>query len=516
MNAEPSSSRPVRRIGKSFSITLQFILFVIVVISANYLSCAKHKRIDLTERKDFTLSGTSISYLKSDVFQKRDTPIHVIAVIRRGSNHYSRIYNLLDEYNTVSGKSLELEIVDPLRQTDRTLEIENTYHIPYSEDMIIIDGRSKAEKEAFATANSDANSAELQTKKKHTFSSHIRTTFIKDLYITDESKSILAWQDEDIITSTIIGAIEGNTRKFYFAVDKVNLKTQQGQPAWQTLREILWQQNVDLTPIRLAETEKIPEDATGFAIIGPQYDLDKREIALLQEYWDRKQSSVLITLDPKVRLENLRIFLRNYGVTPRHDRIISAKNGQTLSSVQGIFSPGSKINQELGGKSTIFDGSSSTLEIRENDDSLLNRAILPIALVQASQGWWGETRYEEENPQPSADEDTLKPVYLAAAVLRGDATSDETTHLVSKMVVIANTDFLSTTKTRPEQIDFIKSSVNWIIGRENLIGIGPKKLFRNKLTILPAHNSFISRVVLFFLPAISILMALIVWNTRRA
>ena len=84
------------------------------------------------------------------------------------------------------------------------------------------------------------------------------------------------------------------------------------------------------------------------------------------------------------------------------------------------------------------------------------------------------------------------------------------------MVIIGNTDFLASRKTRPEQADFIKSSVNWLIGREDLIGIGPRKLHQHKITILDAHNSFITQVVLIFLPAGALLMSLIVWNMRRA
>ncbi|MBT8045108.1 MAG: hypothetical protein KJO79_09170, partial [Verrucomicrobiae bacterium] len=145
-----------------------------------------------------------------------------------------------------------------------------------------------------------------------------------------------------------------------------------------------------------------------------------------------------------------------------------------------------------------------------------NKRVHPIALIEASEGWWGETRYQAENPVFNREEDTAPPLYLAAAVLRGQATSDDTANLVSKMVVIANTDFLKTRKTRPEQADFVKSSVNWLVGREDLIGIGPKKLHRHKITILDAHNTFVSRVVLIFLPATALLVSLVVWNVRRA
>lgn len=530
-DSSPSTpaTRPVRRVGRSINVIIQVILFVVAVIAANYLSCAQHKRYDLTERKDFTLSDLSSKYLKSDAVQKREEPIRVIAVIRRSSPHYSRMYNMLDEYKRLGGDAINLEFVDPLRQTDRTLEIENTYGQRYLEDMIIVDGRGiepepdnpdsvKTDNikvlESGAKDKSSVEKPEATEKQKQ--SAHVRTVIISDLYLQDDKRNIIAWQDEDVITSTFIGAIEGVPRKIYFAADKVNLEDNDGDPAWQVLSKMLWQQNILLTPIRLSETQSIPEDAQGFALIAPQYDLNMREIKVLSEYWDRQQSAIFITLDPKVKVDNLRIFLRSYGVTPRNDRIVSVNNGQTLSNVQSLFSRGAEINNDLGGKSTIFEGSTCSLEVRENDDQLLNKRIHPVALIEASTGWWGETRYEEENPEFNQEEDSAGPLYLSAAILRGQATSDDTANLVSKMVIIGNTDFLSDKKTRPEQADFVKSSVNWLVGREELIGIGPKKLYRHKITILDAHNSFISKLVLFFLPAAALLASLIVWNMRRA
>lgn len=520
-----SAARPVRRVGQSFNVIVQICLFVIVIIAANYLSCAHHKRYDLTEKKDFTLSNFSRKFLNSEALQKRESPVKVFAVMRRTSPHYTRIYHLLDEYKRVSGNNINLEFVDPLRQTDRTLELEAVFGIQYSEDMIIIDASIEP---AAASENSEqapATSPALDLVATETTQSedpeqeksrHLRIIRVSDLYLQDNNQAIVAWQDEDMLTSNLISSIEGSPRKIYLAADKMNLNANDGEPAWIIFARILLEQNIELCPVRLAEIDAIPEDAEGFALIGPSYDLNERELKILTDYWDRQQSALFITLDPTAELDNLRIFLRSYGVTPRNDRIISVKNGQTLSNVESIFSRGSEINLELGGKSTVFEGVSCSFEVRENDDRLLNKRIQPIALAQAASGWWGETRFDSQNPVWNPEEDYAEPLYLSAAVLRGQATSDETASLVSKMVVIGNTDFLATRKTRPEQVDFIKSSVNWLIGREELIGIGPKKLYRHKMTILPAHNAFITKVVLIFVPAVALLISLIVWNTRRA
>ena len=518
------SQRPVRRLGRSILVTLQVVSFFIAIIALNYLSCAKHTRLDLTERHDFTLSDLTTKILLGDSVQQRKAPIRIIAVIRRGSPHYSRMRNLLDEYSRLGNDAVELEFVDPARQTDRTLEIANIYNKPYVEDMIIVDARipkdenTKADGSPVTTAVPES-SAKLEAQKQQ-LSTHVRSVLVKQLYLEDvdqfDTRFIAAWQDEDVITSSLIGSIEGQPRKIYFAADKGNLDAVDGRPAWHVLFNMLSQHNINLVPIRLSDIQSIPDDSEGFALIAPQYDLEDREIQILSEYWDRPKSSVLLTLDPTIKLNKLRIFLRNFGINPRNDRIISKKGGTIQSSVSTLFVRGSEINKDLGGKSTIFDGSSSSLEVRENDDQLMNKRIIPIALIRASDGSWGETRQNLENPAFNPEEDNAAPLYIAAAVLRGRATSDETAALVSKMVVIGNTDFLSQKNLRPEQADFVKSSVNWMIGREELIGIGPRKLHRHKMTLLDSHHSFINKIILIFLPASLILTSLIVWNVRRA
>jgi len=523
--------RPIRRLGQSVKVAVQILLFLIVIISANYLSCSHHQRIDLTENQDFTLSDLTKKLLKSKAVQASvKSPIKIIAVIRRSSPHYTRMHNLLDEYQRLAKGAIVLEFVDPARQTDRTLEITNTYKQPYIEDMIIVDGRAGRSKAAEPTQSSSkkvANSKsglkaqdEEQAKQLRELSAHVHTVLVKDLYIEEvdqyKQRHITSWQAEDVISSSILRAVEGKARKIYFATDKTNLDATDGNPPWRVLARLLWQQNIELAPLRLADIDAIPSDAEGIAFIGPQYDLDDRELKIVKDYWNLPQSSIFVTLDPSVKLNNLHIFLRNYGITPRNDRVITVQSKQTLSNVRALFTRGPTVNLDLGGKSTVFDGATCSLEVREDDDQLTNRFIIPLALIKAADGWWGETRYTEEHPVFNREEDTIGNVYIAAGVVRGKATSDKTKNLISKMIVIGNTDFLRSNNLRSEQVDFVKSSVNWLMGREELIGVGPHQIHRHKITLLDAHNTFINKVLLIFCPTLAILISLIVWNTRRS
>ena len=154
--------------------------------------------------------------------------------------------------------------------------------------------------------------------------------------------------------------------------------------------------------------------------------------------------------------------------------------------------------------------------MREQAEDLINRQINAIGLIQAAEGFWGETKFGAADVAFDEKEDHKAPLYLAACVTRGAASDDRFAAATSRMVVIANTDFLDPDSQHAENIDFLASSVNWLVNRESLAGIGPRSLGTYKLPILDAQVSFINRVNLFFLPAFLIVAGAFVWSSRRA
>jgi ABC-type uncharacterized transport system involved in gliding motility auxiliary subunit len=146
----------------------------------------------------------------------------------------------------------------------------------------------------------------------------------------------------------------------------------------------------------------------------------------------------------------------------------------------------------------------------------MNRQINPVGLIQAAPEFWGETKFGEKDTNFDEKEDNKPPLYLAACVTRGAANDDRFTADTSRMVVISNTDFLDPSRQRAENIDFLASSVNWLMNRQALAGIGPRSLGTYKLPLLDAQVSFINRVNLFFLPALLSVIGAFVWSSRRA
>jgi len=323
----------------------------------------------------------------------------------------------------------------------------------------------------------------------------------------------------------LLSAVEGIPRRFYFIVDKARIDEQnKGTPAWKNFQSLLLAENIQLLPLQISATQKIPDDAEGIAIIGPAFDFDEREIATLTEYWDRQSASLFVTLSPGAKLKHFHRFLREYGISPQDNRLMRVSNsGKTLTSARAFFTQGPEVNKGLAHQATQLDGPSSGLEVMSTNDRLAIRNITPFALLQAADGWWGESKYTELNPSfdPREDQGIIEgaanptPVHLAAAVVRGRQNSDLTNPLTSRMVVIANTDFLRPENAREEMSYFINSTINWLVGRESLIGIGPKPVYRKKITVQSAHKSFIDQITLIYLPLTTLLIGLVLWNSRR-
>lgn len=517
-----AAARPIRRLPIGTAVTVQLGLAAVILVAVNFLSAGNHRQWDLTRAGDFTLSPLTANYLASDQLGSRERPVHLIAAVRRASPHYARLRALLGEYERAAKGGITVEFVDPVRDADRALEVADSYQHVFIEDVIIVD----------AAPPPGAAGAEEDAEEDDAASARIRFLPVEDLivYRTDArgQRRIAGYQAEDLLSSELIAAVEGKPRRLYFLADKSQLQDAGENTPWSVLSGTLRRQNVLLTPLRLSEAGEIPADAEGVALVAPRYDLDERELEILRDYWMRPRSALLVILDPAHRPDRLRSFLREHGVTPRDDRIVTVRNGRTSSRVRATFSFGAqlnRINTDLAGKATVFEGGTSSLEIREGAEDLLNRRIFPLALIEAAPGFWGESRYEEGAPAFDPAEDHGNPVpvagqstglYPAAAVIRGNATNDRTAELTSRMVVMSNVSFLHPDRLRPEQIDFLRNSANWLLGREELLGVGPRPVQNYKLNLIPAQVSFVNRLNLFIIPGAFLFLALFTWNSRRA
>lgn len=501
-------ARPLNRWGLGTLSVLQIVLLGVILIALNYLAAHHFTRLDLSREAAYTLSPSTKSYLKSPALSERKEPIKWIMAFRRSSPFYERVRALAEEYARLSGGKIQLEVVDPLRSSDRTQEITAAYGLPLTKDLIVMDART----DSGPVATEDA-------KGNRILNPNVKLIVAEDLAIyktADTQRRITGFQGEDVLTARLVESIEGRTRKMLYLADKNRLSAEGEDSPLKSLQNTLQFQNVELQGINLSGLKEIPADTEGLALVAPKYDFTDEELAVLEKYWNSPRAAMLVLLKPGETPAKLRTFLRSYGITPRRDRVITMTEKTIDTTARAFFTHGVDFTKDFAGQATVFEGATSSLDVREGAEDLMNRQINPIGLIQAAPVFWGETKFGEKDTSFDEKEDTAPPLFLAACVTRGAASDDRFAADTSRMVVVANTDFLNPDQQRAENIDFLASSVNWLMNRQALAGIGPRSLGTYKLPLLDAQVSFINRVNLFFLPAFLFVIGAFVWSSRRA
>jgi hypothetical protein len=515
-------AKPVRRFGTGALSLLQVACVTVLFVAANYLGSQHYVPKDLSADAAYTLSPATQRYLASPAVKDRAEPIRLLLAFRRSSPLYDRVRALGEEYFRLSGGKVKLELLDPVRSPDRTQQVAKEYgevfqtsfgKSMFTADLAIVDARSADQKQASLTAEAAGNAS----SHVHFIEADRMVRFETEFKGENSQRKITGFLGEDAITTGIVSAIEGKPRKIYLLADKSGFSGEGAESPLTNFEATLLSQNALTLRARIAGIDRIPDDVSAVAIVHPVYDFTPQELEVLAEYWERPKSSLLVTLGSADTPPRLRAFLRNVGITPRKDRVISKKGDQVVTNVRGGFSMGMDFTRDFGGKTTIFEGATSSLEIREKDnDDLLAKGIRPYVLIETGNDFWGETKFSTAKPEFDPREDHPGPLSLAGAVIRGAATRDDLSERISRMVVVANSDFLAPKYFSDINKDFLASSVNWLIGREELTGSGPRTLGTYKLPLLDSQVSFINRVNLFFLPAFGALIAGLVWSSRRA
>jgi hypothetical protein len=86
------------------------------------------------------------------------------------------------------------------------------------------------------------------------------------------------------------------------------------------------------------------------------------------------------------------------------------------------------------------------------------------------------------------------------------------------MVVVSNATFVQDVAISQDQqaLDFISGAVNWLLNREQLIGIAPKVTQTLIFNLDQKALSNLRWLILLFMPLVPAVLGCIVWWRRRA
>ena len=479
----------MRRWSIAANVFAQIVLCVALFLLVNYLSYHHYQRFDLSPSRDYTLSELTINNLR-----KLSKDVTLTLIFTRDSDSMKDARTLMEEYRRVKKNRIHIEEIDPARDIERAEQLK-------LQNGIVLHG----------------NGILVRANDHNRFIGEDELV-IKGLEGGRERPS-LDFRGEEAVTSAIISLVEGGAHKFYCIVGKGNASGRDTDPSFAALTELGRQQNIETAALNLTDVTEIPPDASGIVLLGLRYDLAARELAMLQDYWEGKRAAILVLLDPNGDTPRLRSFLSANGVTPRPDRVLYAESTaagpRKEFSVQTAFLNSSPISKSFSTVASRLSGQTQSLDVRGDLPELRARSIAVNPIMNATDRYWGTTDYLKELPV-IGPADTKPPVHLAASIERGHVSDERLRMDSSRMVVVGNAELLNPELRLAVHQDFVSACLNWMLNRERLIGITPKRkaVFRIELTEQQRRRIF--QVSALLLPGTALAFGFLISAHRRA
>jgi hypothetical protein len=164
------------------------------------------------------------------------------------------------------------------------------------------------------------------------------------------------------------------------------------------------------------------------------------------------------------------------------------KHGTISNVVFEVMESGTKITKDLAGLSKQLLGATQSLALDPVKEKTDRTRLIP--LLQATKDYWGETDYatsDDRTPFLDTKKDHMGPLTIAAAAERGGVEGIKVE--TSRLVVTGNAEMLGRNGYRQSEgitVDFAMNALNWLLDREELIGIPPKE--KKNVTLCSQRN----------------------------
>lgn len=432
------------------------VAFLGILVLANFLADRHHRRLDLTETGEYTLSPQTIQILSG-----LDEPVKVTAFFAEGDYGEQDLKDLLTEYSYRTDK-ISYEFVDP----DLDPFVAQQYEIA-SYGTIVFESSGRRQ----------------------------------DIFTVDEQE----------ITGAILKVSRESQKVVYFLIGHGERDASgYDETGYSGVRDYLEKDNYIVNTLHLAISSTVPSDASVLIVAAPQSPLLEQESAAIQAYL-QDGGKALVMQEPGDD-PVLSDVLAEWGLGYGNDVIVDPERAlfgmDPLSPVVDSFSY-SEITRHLPAV-VIGTARSVTRTIEQPED------VSILALVESSDASWGETDFEALTRQEARyDEGDDLPGPLAMAMSVESYAEDEDA-VGTRLVVCGDSDFAANANlSLGGNIDLFLNSVNWLAEEEELISIRPEQDVSRELILSAGQARFLQYSSVIFLPAAVLLVGAVVWWRRR-
>ena len=492
---KPRRRGKIGRIRIGLNVLVQIVLILFLVAMVNSFAFKHYARWDFSRDRKYTLSDKTKRFLDTlkgkmriTVFFSPNTPIS------------TDVQNLLTEYQYAGKGKVDVEHIDPERNLSRAKELFDKYKVVTDESLLVLDydGRNKTVK---ASEMADIDQSGMSF---------------------GEGPRVAAFKGEQAITSAMIDLVEGKKKTLGYVTGHKEPSLTEATSPITVLKTFIENENIKFQELNLLDLDTIPGDVKAVMIVGPQYDFSDREMKLLRDFWD-KQGRILFLLDPAAKTPTLRGFLNDLGVKVNDDRLmVFLRTGieelALTRDVQARFLGDSPVTKRLADARALFLGGTSSLALEPDRVRAANVRVEP--LIEAEKGYFAETDYNTDNQaklQTDAKQNSNVPLTIGAAVEKGGNADQRVQMNSPRLVVVSNATFVQDNAITQDQqgLDFISGAVNWLLSREQLIGIAPKIPKPLMFNLSEEALRRLRWIVLVFMPLVPAVIGTVVWWQRR-
>lgn len=461
------------------------ILLLAILVGVNYVAGRQHKRWDLTEGGQFTLSDQT-----RKVLDGLKEPVNVKVFAK--DNEFPRYRDRLEGYSYASPQ-VKVEYIDP----DKQPAVARQWQVQQY-GTIAVDYGGRIER------------------------------------ITTDT--------EQDITNAIVKAVEGGEKKVYFTQGHGERDTTSAdqRSGYNAIAGALQRDNFSVEKVVLAQQQEVPADAAVLVIAGPKTDFLQPEIDMVSRYLD-KGGKLLLLIDPPdgpnaAPLTGLITLARNWGIDVGANVVVDVSSvGQLLGAGPSVpvvaTYPDHPITENFG-LITAFPLARSVTPVEGGTNG---RSAQPIATTSAQS--WAETDLAAVFAGKAVARDDSAgekegPVTLAAAIgvdapdapatppppppTPGQPQPETPRKPQTRVVVFGDSDFATNAVLGTQgNRDLFLNAVNWVAQQENLIAIRPKQAGDRRVTMTEDQQRRVLYLSVLGLPLAVAALGVWTWNRRR-
>ncbi|MCG8459757.1 MAG: Gldg family protein [Holophagales bacterium] len=539
-DAQPPSSRR-RAVVEGTTLSAGVIVVLALFAMANYLSMRHYWRADWTSSSLYTLSEKSETLVRD-----LDRDVDIVVLLSRESELYAAMDELIDRYVAANPERMSRRDLDSARNLLELQQIIDRYGIDRDNVIVVASEGDKRVIGEYELAEFDYSGAQF-----------------------GQPPALAEFKGEQQITSAILSLMEARKPKVVFTTGHGEAPFEAGgtRPLAQA-RELLGQDNFELETWSTLGAAAVPEGTDLLVIAGPTSRFLPPELELIGSYLDGG-GRLLLFLDPSFGPEGrelqdlgLEEWLRGYGIEVGRDVVLDPElavpfyGPETFYTtsygshpvVEGLEQTGTPVIWTLARSVRAADPEMSGLGADE-----------VVELSSTSVGGWAESTPTDGPVEPSEGE-LRGPISIAVATTfpasrgeagdggianaevgdgvigDGDPALEETTDgptdgsepsagdgaesdteeaaEEARMVVFGDLDFATDTQLgNAGNGVLLLNTFNWLVEREALIEIEPRKPEKTRLSVNQDELGTIYLMVLFVLPGASLLLG--VWIAMR-